>query len=85
MRELLSFASEGMSVREMAHELGISRQLCLYHVKKLAADLGCVLVSAGCAANGQMMWQVWDESWLARYYAARAPRQSYIEELRHVA
>lgn len=71
IREVLALANEGLTVSEVARALGCSRQLALYHVKKLAAKLGCVMVSTRCSANGQFQWLVWDEGALMAHCARR--------------
>lgn len=75
IRELLKHAEDGLSVREVAKALGISRQLALYHVKKLAAVYGCVMVLEPCAINGGLQFRVWDEMSLAAHYSRLLPVQ----------
>ena len=57
---------------ELADLLGVSRQLCLYHVKKYAAVAGCVLVLEPCAENGGLRFRVWNAAWLAVWYRRAA-------------
>jgi len=53
-------ADEGFSVSEMAILIGMSRQLCLYHVKKLAALGRIVMVLEPCDSNSGLQFRVWD-------------------------
>jgi len=69
IRELLELAGEGLTVAEIGRALGISRQLALYHVKKLAASYGCAMLLEPCAINGGLQFKVWDEMALAAHYA----------------
>lgn len=68
--ELLALAGEGLTVREVGKALGISRQLALYHVKKLAATYQLTMVLEPCIGNGGLQFKVWDEMALAAHYAA---------------
>lgn len=60
VRWLLEHSEEGMPVKEMAADLGISRQLMLYHVKKMAATGQIVLVFEPCADNGGLRLRAWN-------------------------
>lgn len=72
---LLARAGEGLSVSELATLLGISRQLCLYHVKKMAATSQLVMQLEPCVGNGGLQFRLWDEEALASHYAETyAPR-----------
>lgn len=44
--------SPAITVRELAEAVGISRQLCLYHVKKMVAHDRIVAELAPCRGNG---------------------------------
>jgi DNA-binding CsgD family transcriptional regulator len=68
---LLETTPGGLSVAEIGEALGISRQLALYHVKKLAAALGLVMQLEPCLENGGLQFRCWDERQLARRYARR--------------
>jgi hypothetical protein len=59
----LIVAPSGLSVAELAALLGISRQLCLYHMKRLAATPGSGLTAVlePCAANGGVQYRVWSD------------------------
>jgi hypothetical protein len=72
----LAAATRGMSLRELAAELGttlkgrpVSRQLALYHVKKAVAGGLISLVLEPCARNGQLQYRAWDRGAMARHYA----------------
>jgi hypothetical protein len=58
---LLDHAEEGFTVRELAGELGMSRQLCLYHVKKMAATSQLVMILEPCLESGGLRFRVWNE------------------------
>lgn len=70
IRELLTSraGAEGITVREIAAHLGISRQLALYHVKKLVALGGCVALLGASPENGGVRYLVWDQVRLAEFY-----------------
>lgn len=70
IRELLAgtTGAEGITVREIAAHLGISRQLALYHVKKLVALGGCVALLGASPENGGVRYLVWDQVRLAEFY-----------------
>lgn len=59
-------AEDGYTVRELAGEVGISRQACLYHVKKLVAQDLITMINEPCDINGQLQFRAWDKSVLAR-------------------
>jgi AraC-like DNA-binding protein len=61
IRAILSHADEGFTVRELAVELGMSRQLCLYHVKKMAATSQLVMILEPCLESGGLRFRVWNE------------------------
>lgn len=51
----------GLTVREISEAVGISRQLCLYHVKKMVAHHTPVLAMLEpCDINGGVRYMVWD-------------------------
>ena len=81
--ELLELAGEGLTVREIGNALGISRQLALYHVKKMAASYGCAMLLEPCNINGGLQFKVWNEMALAAHYS-RFMIQS-VERVRRVA
>jgi hypothetical protein len=70
IRELLATGLP-FSVRAIGEALGISRQLALYHVKKMAADGQVVMMLQPCDRNGGLQYQVWDETALMAHYIAR--------------
>lgn len=84
IRELLSLVGEGFTVAEIGRALGISRQLALYHVKKMAAQAQLVMVLEPCVGNGGVQYRVWDEMTLALHYAAFVA-QTPVSELRRAA
>lgn len=80
--EWLELFGEGFTMRELAAALGCSRQLALYHCKKLAAAGRVVMMLGPCPQNAGVQFRVWDERSLAAHYSQRfaAP-----VELRHAA
>lgn len=68
----LRVADEGFTVSEMAALLGISRQLCLYHVKKLAAQARIVMMLEPCDENGGLRYKLWDYTQLVVNYVPAA-------------
>lgn len=68
---LLALAPVGFTVRDVGAALGISRQLALYHVKKLAAQGRLTMILEPCERNGGLQFLVWDTSALARAFAQR--------------
>lgn len=70
IRRLLSSVHDGLTVTEVARALGVSRQLALYHLKKLAATCAeCVMVLEPCEVNGGLRFRVWDRFALACAYS----------------
>lgn len=69
IRELLALAGEGLTVTEIGKALGMSRQLTLYHVKKMAATYQCAMILEPCLTNGGLQYKVWDELALASHYS----------------
>lgn len=69
IKHLLALAGEGFTLREIGRLLGISRQLALYHVKKMAAAGQIVMVLEPCTDNGGIQFRVWDELALAAFYS----------------
>jgi DNA-binding CsgD family transcriptional regulator len=67
--ELLELAGEGLTVAEVGKALGMSRQLALYHVKKMAASYGCAMILEPCNSNGGLQFKVWNEMALAAHYS----------------
>jgi len=73
IRELLATGIP-FTVRAIGDALGISRQLALYHVKKMAATYQLVMVLEPCDVNGGLQYRVWDETALMSYYMLRGQR-----------
>lgn len=71
--EWLAILDEGTTLSELASLVGMSRQLCLYHVKKLAAERSLIMVLEPCESNSGLQFRIWDESQLAARFARRAP------------
>lgn len=64
----LANAGDGFTVTELARACGMSRQLALYHVKKLAAMGELVMQLEPCVGNGGLQFRLWDERQLAARY-----------------
>ncbi len=73
IRELLA-TGIAFDVRSIGEALGISRQLALYHVKKMAATAQLVMVLEPCEVNGGLRYRVWDESALMAHYILQGQR-----------
>ena len=84
IRELLAFVGEGLSVAEIGRALGVSRQLALYHVKKLVAAGGCAALLVPCASNGGLQFIVWDEAALTTHYARLATVRAGHSDIREL-
>jgi DNA-binding transcriptional ArsR family regulator len=69
IRAILGQLHEGLTVSEVGRALGMSRQLALYHLKKMAASGAVVMVLEPCAANGGVQFRCWDEMALAAHYS----------------
>lgn len=82
--ELLALLGEGLTVAEIGRALGMSRQLCLYHVKKMAASGLLVMQLEACLENGGVRFRVWSEVALAAHYARIMP-QLVAQEVRRAA
>ncbi len=70
--DLLSLTFEGLTVAEIGRGLGISRQLALYHLKKMAALGMLIMQLEPCVGNGGLQFRMWDEQALIMHYAAAA-------------
>lgn len=77
--QILVQEGDGLIISELAEKLGISRQLCLYHVKKMAASFQLKLELEPCIGNGGLRYRIWDEEVLARNYARRYGYLNYAE------
>lgn len=73
IRELLA-TGLSFSVRAIGEALGISRQLALYHVKKMAASAQLIMMLEPCDANGGLQYRVWDEGALMAHYMLKGQR-----------
>lgn len=73
IRELLA-AGLPFTVRAIGEALGMSRQLALYHVKKMAATSQLVMVLEPCERNGGLQYRCWDDSALMAFYMAKGQR-----------
>jgi hypothetical protein len=72
----LRAGDEGFTVSELAALLGISRQLCLYHVKKMAAQAQIVMILEPCDGNGGLQYKVWDKTQLVVNYVPAVAREA---------
>lgn len=75
----LARASGGETVRDLASEVGISRQACLYHVKKLVAKDLITAIVEPCDINGQWQFRVWDKAVLAKKHGPRLTMADRID------
>ena len=71
-------ADEGCTVSELAAVLGISRQLCLYHVKKMAAHAHLVMILEPCDGNGGLQYKVWDKMQLVVNYVPAVAKEVQV-------
>jgi hypothetical protein len=71
---ILFATRDGLSVAEIGKAVGMSRQLALYHVKKMAAAYGLVMVLEPCLGNGGLQFRCWDATRLAEHYAGQMRR-----------
>lgn len=84
IREILRLVEDGLTVSELGRALGMSRQLALYHVKKMAA-LGLIVMQLEpCEENGGVRFRIWDEMSLAARYT-RMVAQAMPSEVRRAA
>lgn len=83
IRLLLAQAHEGLTVREVARAIGVSRQLALYHLKKMAAQYQLVMMLQPCLENGGVQFVCWDEMALAAHYTTML-RQTPVPLVRAV-
>lgn len=72
----LEIAGAGATVAEIGRAVGMSRQLALYHVKKMAATGRLIMVSEPCLENGGLQFRCWREEALVEYFGR------YREQLR---
>lgn len=82
VREVLRLVGDGLTVSEIGKALGCSRQLALYHVKKMAAAGLVVMMLVPCAANSGVQFKVWDEMALAAHFARKLAQTPAFELLR---
>jgi DNA-binding transcriptional ArsR family regulator len=75
---LLADAPKGFTVAEIGEVLGVSRQLALYHLKKMAATYQVVMQLEPCVGGGGgVRYRIWDELQLAAHYAREFPQPIY--------
>jgi DNA-binding CsgD family transcriptional regulator len=60
VRELLARSHSGFTVSQLGEELGISRQLALYHLKKMVATGQILMVLEPCRENSGVRFRCWD-------------------------
>lgn len=63
--------TDGFSISEIAALLGVSRQLALYHLKKLAAAGELVMILGPCDSNSGLQYRIWDETQMVVNYTPR--------------
>lgn len=78
--ELLEGLAEGLTVAEVGRALGMSRQLALYHLKRMAAHSQVVLVLEPCEQNGGVRFRAWSQLALAAHYS-----RVLLQTVRHAA
>lgn len=69
IRELLA-TGLSFTVAAIGDALGISRQLALYHTKKMAATKQLVMVLEAAPVGSGLRYRVWDETALMAHYLA---------------
>lgn len=69
--EWLAILDEGIGITELSQLVGMSRQLCLYHVKKLAAEASLIMMLEPCKSNSGLQFRLWDETQLAHRFISR--------------
>lgn len=72
IHEWLSIVGEGFSVSQLAGLMGVSRQLMLYHLKKMAATRQLVMALEPCEGNGGLQFHIWANGVAAAHFLARA-------------
>lgn len=65
----LELVGAGATISEIGGAIGISRQLALYHIKKMAATGRLVMVSEPCVENGGLQFRCWREESLVAHFA----------------
>jgi predicted transcriptional regulator len=82
--DLLQRVGLGLTVKDVGAALGMSRQLALYHLKKMAAAGRLAMVLSPCERNGGVQFMCWDEMALAGHYTEmfHTRMRSDIRELR---
>lgn len=68
---ILAQLQEGLTVREIGKAMGMSRQLALYHLKRMVALGEIAMVLEPCAENGGVRFRCWDELALAGHYSRK--------------
>jgi hypothetical protein len=76
---VLASARRGLTIRELAEELGISRQHALYHFKRAIAAGDIKGELEACARNGGLQYRAWHPQALAMHYLP--PRQTLAERV----
>ncbi len=71
IRAILAQLNDGLTVREVGKALGMSRQLALYHLKRMVALGQLVMVLEPCVDNGAVRYRCWDELALAGFYSRK--------------
>lgn len=64
----LELAGEGATVTELGAALGVSRQLALYHIKKMAASSQLMMLLEPCLENGGLQFKVWKQEHLVNHF-----------------
>lgn len=72
VRSLLARSHNGFTVSELGSELGISRQLALYHLKKMVATGQILMLLEPCRENSGVRFRCWDRLQMVVNYRVAA-------------
>lgn len=72
VRSLLARSHNGFTVTELGAELGISRQLALYHLKKMVATGQILMLLEPCRENSGVRFRCWDRLQMVVNYRVAA-------------
>lgn len=72
VRSLLARSHNGFTVSELGSELGVSRQLALYHLKKMVATGQILMLLEPCRENSGVRFRCWDRLQMVVNYRVAA-------------